>query len=169
MKINPITPQNKSANFKGIKTKSFIKSVKTDILENMDKGLISKAEKIKTLYSEVQKNSKGLNIIITKPPVTSVNPKKKIIPNKTKVYTDTVIPRLTIFADEKYEKIYHTEVQCNFNTFFDLPHKSTGKTADGRKFGVLTTSRVYPDSEKILKSILSALEQAKRVLQIQKP
>ena len=169
MKINPITPQNKSTNFKGIKTKSFIKSVKTDILENMDKGLISKAKKIKTLYSEVQKNSKGLNIIVTKPPISSVNPKKKIIPNKTKVYTDTVIPRLTIFADEKFGKLYNTEAQCNFNTFFDLPHKTTGKTADGRKIGVLKTSREFPDSEKILKSILSALEQAKRVLQIQKP
>lgn len=169
MKINPITPQNKSTNFKGIITRSFIKSVNADVQDYMRKGLSSKAKKITTLYNEIQKNSKGINIIVAKPPVISVNPNKKIIPNKTKIYTDTIIPRLVFFANKKYEKIYHTEVQCNFNTFFDLPHKTTGKTADGRKIGVLKTTREFPDSEKVLKSILSVLDKTKRILQIKTP
>ena len=169
MKINAINANNSKTNFKGIVSKAFIKTVKADIQNYTDKSLTQKAKRLQDLLTKVQKESKGLNIIVTKPPVSSVNPNKKIIPNKTKIYTDSIIPRFTIFANKKYSQIYKTEVQYNFNTFFDLPHKTTGKTADGRKIGVLKTSRKFPDSEKILKSILSVLDKTKRVLQIKTP
>ena len=163
MKINSIGNYNYPS-FKGIVSKEFLISMKKEVDDYAKKGDLDTVNRLSYLYDEVEKKTKDFNIEIYPPKkIKSRDGEKKIIPNKTVVYLDSIDAPILFKAGKNAGKklagsvIWETEVS--------LPCEPL-RTADGweTRVGYLTENGKYPPSKAILERILFWSEYAQNDL-----
>ena len=163
MRINSISQYN-SPSFKRIVSKNFLISMQKEVDNYAKKGNREAIEELSKLYDEAEEKTKDFDIEVLPPEkIKSRDGEKKIIPNKTVVWLNSIDAPIIFRAGKKTNKKMAGKII--YKTDASLPYKEI-LAADGWATGVgyITENRKYPHAKDVLEQIIFWSEYAQRDL-----